>query len=302
MKSNNFLLKTALFMGISAFSIGVANADITTGLVADFPFSGHADDVSPNGYSSTVFDAELTEDRFNTPNNAYKFVSGQYIHTDVDGSKITNSMSISFWMKTDLACHKAVTGWCDWDKAPYLYSTKNGEDKGHHYHYVGDSNRSDTSSFKQNLYNNKWNHIVINYSENSTNIFVNKAKLATQSHGGFVFKGDTFLFGKEKTSKGAYYNGAIDDIKIYNRVLTKEDIKELFNSPKTSEPPKILDIDDNGSVEAYTDHILLLRHNLGFMGDDLIYNATASDCKRCSADEIKKYLDKVANHSALTIK
>jgi septal ring factor EnvC (AmiA/AmiB activator) len=48
--------------------------DITTGLVAYFPFSGNAGDSSGNGNHGTVNGATLTSDRFGTLNSSYSFV------------------------------------------------------------------------------------------------------------------------------------------------------------------------------------------------------------------------------------
>ncbi len=298
MKSNNLILKTALFMGIATASVGVANADITTGLVADFPFSGSATDVSGNNYSASVSGAVLTEDRNGKKNSAYLFKRGDYIQTDVDNTQIQNSMTISFWMKTNNKCRPGTM--CSVHKA-YIFSTSSQSVNGNSYRYALNSNYFDNLIINKNLYNDIWNHFVVTYSSNEMNVYLNGLYEAQKSIEGFSFQGDVFKFGKNRPSSDPYFIGLLDDIKIYNRTLSKNDVKELFNLSSTPKK-KLLDIDDNGTIEAYSDHILLLRHNLGFTGDDLIYNATTSDCKRCSADEIKKYLDKVASHSALTIK
>jgi hypothetical protein len=45
----------ALFFGITS-----AHADLTTGLVAYYPFNGNANDASGNGNNGTVYGATLT--------------------------------------------------------------------------------------------------------------------------------------------------------------------------------------------------------------------------------------------------
>ena len=52
-----------------------------------------------------------------------------------------------------------------------------------------------------------------------------------------------------------------------------------------------LDVDADGSSQALTDGILILRYMAGFQGDTLINNAVGPDATRSSAAEIEAYLD-----------
>ena len=54
--------------------------------------------------------------------------------------------------------------------------------------------------------------------------------------------------------------------------------------------PFNLDIDGNGTADALTDGVLVIRYLFGFTGDTLINNATAPDCTRCTAPEIEAWL------------
>jgi hypothetical protein len=55
-------------------------------------------------------------------------------------------------------------------------------------------------------------------------------------------------------------------------------------------PLKILDIDANGSVDALTDGLMVLRYLFGLRGQGLISNGTASDAMRTEADDIEAYI------------
>jgi len=50
-----------------------ANADISSGLAASFPFNGNANDASGNGNNGVVYGATLIADRFGNANSAYSF-------------------------------------------------------------------------------------------------------------------------------------------------------------------------------------------------------------------------------------
>ncbi len=52
----------------------------------------------------------------------------------------------------------------------------------------------------------------------------------------------------------------------------------------------IYDVDANGSSNAFSDGLLILRYLFGLTGDALINNAVGSNCSRCSNNEIEDYL------------
>ena len=53
----------------------------------------------------------------------------------------------------------------------------------------------------------------------------------------------------------------------------------------------IADIDNNGSLDALTDALILLRYTFGLRGDNLIDGAIASDSTRTSAEDIEAYIE-----------
>ncbi len=55
-----------------------------------------------------------------------------------------------------------------------------------------------------------------------------------------------------------------------------------------------LDADGNGSVDALTDGLLIIRHMFGLRGDSLIKDAVADNCTNCEASEIEPILEQCA--------
>jgi hypothetical protein len=51
-----------------------------------------------------------------------------------------------------------------------------------------------------------------------------------------------------------------------------------------------LDVDANGTSDALTDGLLVIRYMFGVTGNALTADAVASDCTRCSNTEIENYL------------
>ena len=52
-----------------------------------------------------------------------------------------------------------------------------------------------------------------------------------------------------------------------------------------------LDVDEDGTTDALTDGLLLLRHLFGFSGQTLVEGAVGATASRASASEIGSYLD-----------
>ena len=60
-----------------------------------------------------------------------------------------------------------------------------------------------------------------------------------------------------------------------------------------------LDIDNDGTTQALTDGLLVLRYLFGFQGSSLIENAVSASATRFTATDIKDYLD--TNNSFLDV-
>ncbi|KPA11310.1 secreted protein containing Na-Ca exchanger/integrin-beta4 domain protein [Candidatus Magnetomorum sp. HK-1] len=64
------------------------------------------------------------------------------------------------------------------------------------------------------------------------------------------------------------------------------DIENYLNDAKSA----ILDVDGNGQADGGTDGLLLIRYIFENRGENLIRGVVASDCTRCTAEEIENYL------------
>ena len=101
-ESGTSLRSIILFLAVIGLP-PLLHAQPTTGLVAHWPFSGNANDVSGNDHNGTFLSAPaLTKDRFGNPNRSYTFDGVD------DGIRIANhtrlnlpqSFSISGWFRS----------------------------------------------------------------------------------------------------------------------------------------------------------------------------------------------------------
>jgi len=99
------------------------------------------------------------------------------------------------------------------------------------YLYAGGVNHQDIvdlSAAGNPISTNGWNHILyVIDADNSAGIYINGTKYAAS---GVDYIGSTgsFYIGA-KTSTENYFNGSIDEVRIYNRALTVQEILRLYN-------------------------------------------------------------------------
>ncbi|MEP6646226.1 MAG: hypothetical protein ABJC12_03990, partial [Saprospiraceae bacterium] len=71
-------------------------------IVAEYPFSGNANDISSNHNNASVHDATLTQDRFGRSNQAYLFDGAQsYLVANNIPEIQTPTTSVAFWVKVN---------------------------------------------------------------------------------------------------------------------------------------------------------------------------------------------------------
>lgn len=211
---------------------------LSSGLLAWYPFSGNAIDSSGNGNDGTVLNASLSQDRFGYPNSSYSFngVNSSISVINKNLCTATTDVSISVWVK--------INAWTN--NGGYKQATIIEEGSSQHYYHlqIGPQTQADTTlssinfQFNNMAYSttitnkinfNQWNHIVFTLSNKLGSIYLNN-KLVIQ-YAGYTY-GTTpcpsvLNFGKEK---GTFYNGSIDELRIYNRALSQNEITYLASN------------------------------------------------------------------------
>jgi hypothetical protein len=200
-------------------------------LVAYYPFNGNANDESENNHHGTVNGATLTTDRFGNPNSAFEF-DGVDDYISIANNPSINiqtgeSYSISFWVK-----HNAQ------NNAKYMISKYKGT-SGEPSYAIGTGSAGDSYSWYEfspggiesrgsiDLNDNQWHNITSVFkSGESVTIYVDGV-LDIQhpiTHNGSILNSRDLTIGCG-SNLAQYYNGIIDDIKIYKKALTIEEIK-----------------------------------------------------------------------------
>ena len=232
----------------SFFADNSLSAQIPTdGLVAFYPFDGNASDKSGNGLDGYVNGAVPGKDRCDIDRRAYFFDGDQdYITigdiTNLDG---LTSMSISVWIYSD--------GIKDSNSGTIIskhYAEGNSErvfifdlypDNTVRLCIYGADGNADWEK-QRTIYpipKSQWNHVVVNWSgqKHKFQFYVNGKEVASRYESNAnkpdrIYNKNSVLmvggtqYGKNKTDY--MFNGRIDELRIYSRELTYEEVLSLY--------------------------------------------------------------------------
>ena len=233
---------------VTGLAAGTANADITSGLRAHYTFSGNANDWSGYGNHGTVNGATLATDRFGNAASAYCFDGSSYIDMGNDPSiNLASSLTVSAWFRVDdlsaVISGQALVG-------KYGPAHSSPEDN-QNLLAIGPSSTSSVGKFMFAPYSEahtthvqwdypssmqgQWAHVTGTYESNIGSLYFNGNLVATNAFGGAnpyqssvnLTVGATPFDGPEGFLK-RYFVGCMDDIRIYNRALTRNDVSELY--------------------------------------------------------------------------
>jgi hypothetical protein len=213
----------------------------TNGLVGYWPFCGNANDESGNGNNGTVNGATVTTDRFGNANSAYNFDGvDDFIQVPNSNSiSITGDITMAAWVNTlgynnqnyQTILSKRETYWT-WEYNMTLsYHTNIVHDtKLIASRALGMGNGQQVWSTNSYIPNN-WEYWVATISNGQLKLYKNGVLDTTQP---FTLVPNNqncpLLFGKNTLSDNSeQFLGKIDDIGIWNRALTQEEITNLYN-------------------------------------------------------------------------
>jgi hypothetical protein len=220
------------------------SGSLTQGLVGYWPFCGNANDDSGNGNNGTVNGATLTTDRFGNSNSAYSF-NGTSNFIEVPDNNlldISNNYTLSAWFKiTDYSTSTPSDPFCTilgkgrqlgWASGYALYAVNGNNSNRYGSHQWGMSGMPNESSIPAPL--NVWNQIICTYDGTNLKLYFNGVLIRSQSVtyilGNYI---TSLYFGKEFDNSSVdwkrFFKGSIDDIGIWNRALTTQEVTQLFN-------------------------------------------------------------------------
>lgn len=214
----------------------------TSGLVAWWGFSGNANDSSGNGNDLTVNSATLTADRNGNANSAYSFDGSSSYLTRSSLSYIfsqNGTHSVSFWINKPnnnagvaMMSGTSTSGNFIWlmqlDATKTIYGTNK---QGQPWTWLNGPVYSTT----------QWEHYVAVYNNQNMELYKNGVSVGTISntYTSVSQAALPFYIGSAIGPSG-YIAASIDDVGIWNRVLTAAEVSQLYtNTLSTKEAKQI---------------------------------------------------------------
>ena len=215
----------------------------STGLVAYYPFTGNANDESGNGHDGTVSNVMLTTDRKNETDKAYAFngsTSSISAPAHADWSFNGGDFSIASWINVDIISTSRIVsaGYVDNDGIWGLGFGQHpvwGTGKRINFFVFSGNNYSDYSSNEIIGYSTgQWAHVGIIKKGTTLTFYFNGAAVGTAVITPPVNANSYLSIGCRQYTTGSlmeFFYGKIDELRIYKRALSPNEMAQLADIP-----------------------------------------------------------------------
>jgi phage tail protein X len=247
-------MKKIILISALALNFIQTQAQVNNGLVAKYSFNnGNANDEMGANHG-TVHGAILTNDRFGNSGKAYDFINGEYITLPDAPALKSNVMTVSLWVKIE-----------GYNPGPnpqnYIYSIINSPINAYFATFAMTVNTFDSTYFSvaqnspsESTYGGStnpnsftWQHNVLSISNDSIKMYIDGQRQWSY-YKGFIttFTSDSIYIGVSgNTTYFGNLHGSVDDIRVYNRMLTDIEVDSLFDEPN----PNAVGINETNSNE-----------------------------------------------------
>lgn len=231
------------------------------GLVAYYPLSGDANDASGNAYHGTMTDVVPTTDRFNQANGALLF-NGKTSAVNIPYSLPFNvdPFTMTAWINWAGSCPNTYTDYSEcvilMRENMYALAVREGT-----LQFAIGTLSAKTNSWQWintdvKIQANQWTHVALQFDKGSiASVYINGKFIKSSLYPDRVLYADPFLMyyniplsiGRRSTLGGTPFYGALSDIRVYNRVLSVEELEQLAEN-NTPQPLAEIEIPANSSL------------------------------------------------------
>lgn len=242
-------LKTAILTALFFCSFSVLGQVPDLGLIAWYEFSGNTQDSSVNGNDATVHGPILTEDRLGQLDSAY-FFDGDHdymITAPSESLRINDKLTVAAWVKlvdwgyahfiAAQGTHFDTTG--NWEfRIGYngqLVLSANNHDHWPHFGELAQPRSTGSILFGE------WHHVCVTFKAGLTRFYIDGVLDNEEKYAIHYFRdtNDGIKIGEKEHAPGyADAYGAIDEVMIYNRALTGDEVETLYLNGTCSYGPE----------------------------------------------------------------
>jgi len=240
-------MKISIFTSISIFTLSLQlltsckkseESSLGVGLMAHYKFNNNIEDYSGKGNNGTAFGGSFNFEL--NRNGIYSFNgNGDYIKVNNSQSlNPTNAITISLWFKPvdyygtgyDALVLKPYTS----HTAPYYqYILGIGGNRGlNPYSFAFNVNINGVNTGINSGANmwtgGNWYHVLATYNGHELGLYINGELKKSVIAEGTITAYDTDIFLAKQANIGTTTPGAIDEVRIYNRAITRQEILEIY--------------------------------------------------------------------------
>jgi len=204
-------------------------------IIAWYPFTGNSNDISGNEHNGNSKGALLTSDFAGNFNRAYYFNGGSQ-HIEVQNTSklnVTNSISVSLWMKPILTADKELflVSHGSWQNRWKVSITPTNQLRWTMNTLVGIVDLDiDFPLHTDSIY-----HVLVTYDGKNMAVYVNGQLNNFSVHSGSIRTTSLPLLIGQMLPSDANYNfkGVLDDVRIYDYALSPVAVNQLFQGGVT---------------------------------------------------------------------
>jgi hypothetical protein len=211
----------------------------TNGLVAWYPFNGNANDESGNSFNGIENKANLVEDRKGKLRNAYSLDGvSSFISIPANSKILPSQLTLAVWVSipVEYSGNNVVGRIIRSRFFGYALTYRTDDDLVNFEVWTNSSASSSSICYSQNKKMNDgiWHLIVGTFDGKDIRLFVDGVELGkvTTPNSSIFYSSDGFIYfgrdGNNSSSETALFQGKVDDIAIYNRALTAEEISKIY--------------------------------------------------------------------------
>jgi hypothetical protein len=233
----------------------IATPSLHSGLVAYYPFDGDVNDDSGNGNHGTNHGASSQTDRHGNAGGCYHLDgSGDYMEFPGADFNFVNNFTLAMWIKPTSTqdAYATLFDKAHWStslgRTPYGWSLQQNVGNVNQYslNWVPVDGTEYMGNYIQTT-GGQWNHLVFMKAGSSTIAYLNGVFASKQSLGSnanLIANNKPLVIGGANggqtdpaTISGSRYSGLIDEVFIYNRTITAQEVKMLYQiHAPTSQP------------------------------------------------------------------
>jgi len=230
------LIRVLLLVSFASFAGPNALADLTDGLVAHYTFDGNANDATGNGHNGTVYGGAGYSAGISGSAIDLDGIDDYVRVADATDLRMEDNFSATAWVNPASLEQMVILNKAGGIGNPNSHAVNyamylDAGDAGAHFENPSDADWTIRSS--GGVTSNTWQHVAFTKEGDSFTLYLN-GTLAdsasysfTEASGTYDLSIGVFLYGNYGAGLVEFFEGQIDEVRIYDRALSSGEVGQL---------------------------------------------------------------------------